>query len=150
MPQVCAAAPIRCRHSCMARGGGVTVVYCACPLQPSMSSRQGGHANVPYPTCHCFLKNFSSGCCACRHLHRRRAGSRGHRGSSRGGPCKAAFADPNSKNKYDATPDLSAQPILLFDLNGTLTPVTLERWSIGKNSARPGTAELLRLKPYFR
>lgn len=89
----------------------------------------------------------------------------GHIAASHVGTLKAAFADPNSSTKYDAvnalqyvgtasevqpTPSPDPRPILLFDLNGTLTSHTAERKTSGVTLARPGTPALLRLLPHFR
>ncbi|KAG2446828.1 hypothetical protein HYH02_008388 [Chlamydomonas schloesseri] len=69
------------------------------------------------------------------------------------------FADPGSTVPYDigtraaaggpAAPD--PRPVLLFDLNGTLTSHTSARHSSGTTRLRPGAGELLtRLAPHFR
>jgi len=50
--------------------------------------------------------------------------------------------------KADAGDD--PRVILLFDLNGTLTSHTSERYSSGTSKVRPNVARLLELKPAFR
>ncbi|PNW86266.1 hypothetical protein CHLRE_02g079150v5 [Chlamydomonas reinhardtii] len=92
---------------------------------------------------------------------RGRQGGRG-RGDARSGSHKAIeaelraqFANPSSTVPYDTpahpgiTPD--PRPVLLFDLNGTLTSHTSVRRASGTTRLRPGAGELLRrLQPHFR
>jgi hypothetical protein len=50
----------------------------------------------------------------------------------------------------DAAEPTDARPILLFDLNGTLTAHTSVKKKSGMRALRPGTAALLQLKKSFR
>ncbi|KAG2497888.1 hypothetical protein HYH03_004154 [Edaphochlamys debaryana] len=84
----------------------------------------------------------------------------GSRGGAEVATLRRLYADPASKVPYDAPraadgacPDAARpdpRPILLFDLNGTLTSHTAARKSSGITRLRPGTEHLARLKPHFR
>lgn len=64
-----------------------------------------------------------------------------------GGGCPAAQAQaPPAGGFLDAGDAPDAPPVLLFDLNGTLTSHTSMRRSAGRNRMRPGTHHLRRLQ----
>lgn len=71
-------------------------------------------------------------------------------GASDGG-CPAAQAQaPPAGGFLDAGDAPDAPPVLLFDLNGTLTSHTSMRRSAGRNRMRPGTHHLRRLQVHPR
>jgi hypothetical protein len=53
------------------------------------------------------------------------------------------FLDVEAAARQEGSPD--TRPILLFDLNGTLTSHTAQRRSAGVNRMRPGLRHLMRL-----
>ena len=68
-----------------------------------------------------------------------RPGRGSGRGAGRGRPPQPGSLPPRH---IDATLGVDPRPIVLFDLNGTLTCHTFVRQSSGKTSIRPGLASL--------
>ena len=61
-------------------------------------------------------------------------------------PFRLATAQPKKRGGLGGPDDPDPRPIVLFDLNGTLTSHTSKRRSAGSNKMRPGTPQLRRLQ----